>query len=283
MRSLFCIRLRRNLTGIDSTSDHIVATTWEQFRRNWAGPRNFMLGGECAPFTFDMPPIDQVIAELSADDEAQIGPGHVGRRLTIDDYRAEFRAMPIEEAMEQPFTLAHYHLSRFDAPGRFLHGFGDGVLHRWKQAFAAAGFTFERCYPIIFISGRHCATNYHMDFSHVLAWQVYGTKQFCGLKDPDRWVLRDVRLNYKPGELAKPDGLSDADALCYTMRPGAALWNVLLTPHWVNAGDEEIAMSVNISHGGVRLRGTLSPNEQELETYRAQQPDKAPTKVSGAY
>jgi hypothetical protein len=271
------------LITMNNTPNHTVAKTWDTFRRSWAGPRNFLLADQCVPFAFKMPPLDRVIAELSADEEAKIGPGHAGRRLSREDYRDEFRAMPLEKAIEQPFTLAHYHISKFDAPGRFLHGFGEQVMNRWKQAFTAAGFTFERCYPIIFISGRRCATNYHMDFSHVLAWQIYGTKHFCGLLDPDRWAPRELRLNNKDGAIAKPEELTDADALCYTMRPGDVLWNVLLTPHWVNAGDDEIAMSVNISHGGVRLHGNLSPNEQELEDYRAQHPDTAPPKVKGAY
>jgi hypothetical protein len=287
LRQLFIVRagFRKVLSApMNNACQPIVASDWDCFRRHWAGPRNFMLRGPCVPFAdFAMPPLDRVIAELSADDEVSIGPGSVGRKLISADYRDEFRKMPLEQAMEQPFALAHYRLSKFDAPGRFLHGFGARVLDRWKGALAAAGFTFERCYPIIFISGRHCATNYHMDFSHVLAWQIYGTKHFCGLTDPDRWAPRDVRLNYNPGEFAKPEELTDADTLCYTMRPGDALWNVLLTPHWVNAGDDEIAMSVNLSHGGVRLRGELSPNERELEDYRSQHPDKAPAKVAGRY
>lgn len=242
-----------------------------------------MLAGACMPLAFEMPPVDRIIAELSADEEVSIGPGHVARQLVSADYRAEFRRMPMEKAMEQPFSIAHYHLSKFDAPGRFLHGFGRNVLELWKQALVSAGFAFERCYPIIFISGRGCATNYHMDFSHVLAWQVYGTKVFCGLKDPDRWAPREMRLNYNPKAFPKPDEITGADSLCYTMRPGTALWNVLLTPHWVNAGDDQIAMSVNLSHGGLRLNGALSPNEQELEDYRLRNPDKAPAKVAGRY
>lgn len=230
-----------------------------------------------------MPPIDRVIAELIADDESHIGRGLAGRKLASDNFKPEFCAMPLEMAMQRPFTLAHYHLSKFDAPGKFLHGFGRRVLEPWKGALTAAGYTFERCYPIVFISGRQCATNYHMDFSHVLAWQVYGTKHFCGLKDPDRWANKPMRLNYKPSDFAKPAEQTDADALCYTMRPGDALWNVMLTPHWVNAGDNEIAMSINLSHGGLRLRGVLSPNEQELETFRAENPEQAPGKVAGVY
>lgn len=88
----------------------------------------------------------------------------------------------------------------------------------------------DRCYPIVFISGKGSATNYHMDFSHVLAWQIYGTKRFCGLVDPDRWASREARVNYKPGAFPKPADIREEHSLCYDMRPGDKLWNVLLTP-----------------------------------------------------
>jgi hypothetical protein len=70
-----------------------------------------------------------------------------------------------------------------------------------------------------------------MDFSHVMAWQIHGTKTFCGLSDPNRWAPSETRLHYKPPNLDRPEELSEADALCYTMPPGSVLWNVLLTPH----------------------------------------------------
>ena len=46
------------------------------------------------------------------------------------------------------------------------------------------------------------------------------------------------------------------------------LFNKLLTPHWVEAVGEEVAVSLNISHGGLRLRGELCRNERELEAWR---------------
>lgn len=267
------------------TPDTTPARTWDDFRRRWAGPHNFLLEGACAPFDFDFPPIDQVIAELAADEQARVTCGHKGGSLDMVDYREHFRSLPLEKAMEEPFSLAHFKLSNLDAPGKFLHGFGQRVLEPWKQTFTAAGFTFDRCYPIIFISGRDSATNYHMDLSHVLAWQIYGTKRFCGLKDPDRWAPKDMRLNYKPGpgNCDRPDDLTEDDELCHMMPPGAALWNVLLTPHWVDSVGDEIAMSVNFSHGGVRLNGQLSPNEAEVEAYREADPEHAPKRVRSTY
>lgn len=55
----------------------------------------------------------------------------------------------------------------------------------------------------------------------------------------------------------------------------------LLTPHWVDASDS-VAMSINLSHGGVRLNCKLSPNEEELEVYRKSQGLTAPA-VAGKY
>lgn len=257
-------------------------STWTEFQRRWSGVHNFLLTGECVPFAFGLPPLDRVVAELRADELARITPGSRGNRLQLDDMAAAFRARPITQALEQPFALAHFQLSRFDAPGKFLHGFKQQVLDPWQAALRAAGFTFERCYPIIFISGKGCATNYHMDLSHVLAWQVYGRKRFCGLKDPERWAPRDIRVNYKPAEFVRPVELTDDDALCYDMAAGDVLWNALLTPHWVEAGDE-VAMSVNLSHGGIRYRGELCPHERELVDHRAAHPALAPAGPKGSY
>lgn len=42
-------------------------------------------------------------------------------------------------------------------------------------------------------------------------------------------------------------------------------------------------MSINISMGGLRRHGYLSPNEQELEDFRAANPENAPKKVVGMF
>jgi len=259
-----------------------LITTWPAFQSAWDGVRNFLLGGECVPFSFRFPEIAAVVDELRGDGEVRIGSGLPGGRLALEDRREAARALPLETMMEAPFSLAHYRLSRFDAPGRFLHGFREAVLERWMEALRRHGFTWERCYPIIFISGKGCATNYHMDFSHVLAWQITGEKRFCGLRDPDFWADRSQRLHYRPDAFARPAEMTEADALCFRMKPGDALWNTFLTPHWVEAGDS-VAMSVNLSHGGLRLHGRLCRNEQELAEYRALDPERAPRPVTNSY
>ncbi len=259
-----------------------TVTTWEEFCDAWDGVHNFLMANECVPFSFEMPPIERVVQEMRDDSKARITSGLKGKTLVLEDVAEKFRATPVEQALTQPFGLAHFELSVFDQPGKFLHGFGQQVLKPWQAALEKAGFTYDRCYPIIFMSGPHSATNFHMDFSHVLAWQIYGHKRFCGLKAPGRWAPWKVRVNYNPSSFERPAELQESDELCYEMPPGTVLWNALLTPHWVEAGDDA-AMSINISHGGLRLHGRLCPFERELEDYRAQAPETAPQKVSGAY
>ena len=214
--------------------------------------------------------------EIRADPDARITPGVPGVRLDLSDYSASFLSKDIDRALDEPFALAHFKLSNFDTPGGCLEGFAAEVLDVWRNALTSEGFTFERCYPIVFISGPNSATNYHMDFSHVLAWQAIGRKTFCGLKDPDRWAGRELRLSYRAGEIDRPASLQDEDTLCYEMDPGSLLWNAFLTPHWVETGNKA-AISINISHGGLRLHGELCPNEAELRAARGSDQVDAPS------
>jgi hypothetical protein len=262
---------------------HWTITTWDGFRDAWDGVHNFLVNGEVAPFDFAMPPLERVVDELRRDEMANLGTGARNNAPLGDEEVAAFRALPIAEALRRPFTLAHFRLSRFDKPGGFLHGFQQAVLEPWQAGLRAAGFSWERCYPIIFISGAGCSSSYHMDFSHVLAWQIYGRKKFCGLKTPGRWAPWRMRMHYAPGRFARPEALGEDDFLAYDMKPGDKLWNALLTPHEVAAVGNEVALSVNISHGGLRLEGRLCPFERELEEFREQYPDAAPAKVQGHY
>ncbi|HZP83532.1 MAG TPA: hypothetical protein VFB21_17945 [Chthonomonadaceae bacterium] len=243
--------------------------TWQEFRQEWDGVLNFLMAGECVPFAFDMPPVEQVIEEVRRDPEARIWRGAKGDALDQTDIADAFRALPIQQAVRAPVQMSHFKLSNFYGPGQLFHGFEEQVMEPWRQALAAAGFTWTRCYPILFLSGPHCATNYHMDGSHVVAWQREGVKRFVGLKDPQRWAPKEERLRYSQG-VTRPEGITAADELAYEMKPGDVLWNALLTPHWVEAADQ-VAYSLNLSHGGLRLNGRLCPHEAELEEWRASQ------------
>src|SRR5690606_14304372 len=108
-------------------------------------------------------------------------------------------------------ALAHFKLQKFMGPGQLLEGFEEQVMQPWMKALHEAGFTWNRCYPILFMSGPNCATNYHMDYSHVMAWQTHGTKLFSGLKDPQRWAPLETRIHAKGIE--RPEGIAEEDAL----------------------------------------------------------------------
>ena len=145
----------------------------------------------------------------------------------------------------------------------------------WAAALEAAGFSFHRCYPILFITNsvvtseeevRRAETSYHMDQSHVVAWQIHGRKQWNWLREPSARADREVRCHnhHTPGQLQRPQQLAEQDILRLEMGPGQVLFNKLLTPHWVEAVEGEVAVSLNISHGGLALNGQLMRNEAEL-------------------
>jgi hypothetical protein len=251
---------------------HRTVSTWREFKEHWDGALNFLMEGECVPFSLEMPSVEEVAEVVRRDEDARIGSGKKGSALDRTDIAATFRALPIEEALASPFSIAHYKLGNFSGRGELFHGLDEQVLQPWKAALHREGFTWERCYPILFISGPDCATNYHMDYSHVVAWQRCGTKRFFGLKDPDHWTDLETRVHN--AGVQRPSGITADDTLMYEMRPGDVLWNCLLTPHWVEAS-EEVSYSINLSHGGLRLNGVLAPREEELVQWRREHPDEA--------
>lgn len=118
--------------------------------------------------------------------------------------------------------------------GGFLEGFDAKVLEPWKQNLRDGGFEFDRCLPYIFISGARDVGSFHHDVSHVVAWQIEGTKRFCGLRQPSR--LHPESQRRKHGQtVAPPKGLRETDVLAVEMPAGTVLFNQLLTPHWVRS------------------------------------------------
>lgn len=243
----------------------LEAPTWEQFRNLWSGTQNVRLTGECIPFSFDMPPLEVVVDEVRRCPESRLYLDHVAEPVK-DERRDAFAEMPIGEALATPFSLALFKLDALSGPGELFEGFEERVMDPWRSALSAAGFEWRRCYPIIFVSGANCSTDYHMDQSHVVAWQMFGTKRFCWLKDPERWAPREVRLD-RALHHTRPEGIEEAETVCFEMQPGDVLWNQILTPHWVEAPDG-VSYSINLSHGGLRLNGTLCPFEEELAVWQ---------------
>ena len=253
---------------------HQAADTPNAFRKRWNGWLNFPLAKSLVPFSYRFPPLDRMVDAVRRDEEVRILSGKRGDRMDETDISRRFRSLPIQEALDSPFQMSHFDLSRFQDPGGLLEGLEEQVMVPWKRFLRSAGFTWRRCFPILFFSGPGCATNYHMDLSHVLAWQIYGTKHFHGLTEPGRWApLDEVVQEARREELSKPRGLRPRDVLTFVMKPGDCLWNQLLTPHWVEASSET-AVSLNLSHGGLRCQGRLAPQEQALEEWWKTHPDE---------
>jgi hypothetical protein len=243
-----------------------VVSTWERFLEQWSGQQNVLLRGEVFPYRYDFPPLATLIDTVRQDEKAHIMGGGAGDRLLEEDRAAEFRALPLAEAVRAPVQLAHYDLGRFTGPGQILYGL-DKIVERWQAALAARGFSWTRVYPILFLSGPQCHTNYHIDRSHVLAWQVVGKKRFCWLKDPERWCPREARRSIAQSTpIARPPGLRPDDVIEVEMGPGDVLWNTVLTPHWVYAPDET-SYSINIAHWDLRRQGQLAPLGREVEEF----------------
>ena len=242
---------------------HRTITRWDEFARAWDGVTNFLMSGECAPFSFDLPPFVELLDRVRHDDEAHVNPAAKGDQIDATEITDAFRRLPIEEAIRSEYRLAHYNIWKWDAPGEMLEGFRKEVVEPFKLALGAQGFTWEWFREYFFISGPNSATNYHMDKSNVIAWQRYGTKIFSGLEDPDHWEPLERRMQILTEPVSRPPDIGDKDVLAYEMNPGDVLWNALLTPHWVDASDEP-ACSINFSLRGLRHRGRLCRHEQEL-------------------
>ena len=240
---------------------HFTVETWDEFKEQWGGVINFLMDGEMAAFRFDLPPLADALDQLRRSPNTRIYKGEKSPSFIHEDISEDFRALPIEEALESPFNIANFELDEFYGPGRLFHRLEESWVEPWRRSLEQNGFTYRECFPIVFVSGRNCATNYHLDYSHVMAWQRYGTKLFYGLKDPDRWTTPEQRLRCELN-MTKPTEIIEDDILCYEMPPGSVLWNAISTPHWVDAADE-VALTMSMVHRGLRLNGKLCPHEED--------------------
>jgi hypothetical protein len=244
-----------------------IVTEWDAIQQKWNGLQNFALSREIFPYTFRFPPLDEIVDAVRRDEKTQITRGKYADRLDVGDVAADYRALPIEEAVSAPVQLTHYELDRFMGPSQIFHGLDD-VRRGWERSLAERDFTWTRIYPIFFLSGPGRHTGYHIDQSHVLAWQIVGTKRFVWLKDPERWCPPEVRKSlFDSTKIVRPTELAPDDETGVDMRSGDVLWNTVLTPHWVFA-TEETAFSINFAHWGLRHRGELAPLGREVEQIR---------------
>ena len=259
---------------IAANSDGYTAEDIAALRSMWDRDTNFLLSGSCVPFDYTFPPLHEVVDRLRKDEDTRVRCAD--KSVDDESFARDFRSMPIERAMEAPFAVAHFKLTHFTGRRDILFGLWDGVMRPWTNFLSTAGFSWYRCYPIIFISSSHMKGNYHMDGSYVVAWQIYGTKIFNGFADPESITPLEQAIvpEYRKA-ITKPENPDDSSVLGFEMPPGTVLWNQLLTPHWVDAGDDgEPAMSLNISHGGLRCDGVLSRRGEAIESRYREYPEE---------
>src|SRR5690606_12071450 len=99
-------------------------------------------------------------------------------------------------------------------------------------------------------------------------------KHFHGLREPERHQPAQPLVDEPASrsQITLPANLAANDIVSYVMQPGDVLFNHVVTPHWVEAGDDGAAMSINLSHGGLRCNGKLNRRGELLEARFAQKP-----------
>lgn len=254
----------------------VTARSPEDFLHLWKETRNFLLGPELIQFDMEFPDAEQIVDILRKHPDAKLGSNRLDDEAAEADLVEKLRNAPLEQIVDLPFNIAMFELHNFYGEGQFLREFQERVMIPWRTFLASSGLTWQRAYPIIFISGKGCSSTYHVDISHVLAWQIHGTKTFHGFRDPNAYgPIQHVVDHRDEYPLKSPPDHAPDDVLAYFMEPGAMLWNQLLTPHWVEGGRNDIAVSVNISHGGIQHAGQFCPNEQVLRKHWEDHPDEA--------
>ena len=165
-----------------------AAETWPEFERRWGELRNFLVGGEVVRSFggFPMPPLERIIEGVRAEPTTVFRSGVKQAAFDLTDVSSEFRALPVGEAVRSRFILAHFDLqASFGGAGGVFEGLEEVWVEPWREQLRRRGFTFDRVFSILFAAGPHSATNYHMDYTHQLAWQHYGEKNWHGLVSPD--------------------------------------------------------------------------------------------------
>lgn len=241
----------------------------------WNDRRNFMIGPELFAFDAHLPSSEEIVDVLRQHEDSRVQFLGIEDGDEKDAMIEKFKTAPLEQVIDMPFSLANFFLNKFYGTGQFLQDFQRDVMIPWRTFLSSTGLTWQRAYPIFFISGKNCSSTYHVDISHVVAWQVYGVKIFNGFKDPENQAaVQHIVDNRNKYRYEIPPDTDPKRVLTYRMKPGDILWNQLLTPHWVDA-ENEIAVSVNISHGGIVHHQEFCPNEQILRKRWEDHPDEA--------
>ena len=250
---------RGPIRGIDKS----VITTFDQFHKVLPDSIAYLVNGEVFPFTVPKPNPVQVIEQARNDPKTRITKGVRGDRifLTLQEPDTDFRTLPLAESLKTPI-----HLSLFDlGPMRESDGALAEVIRKvylpLTQLWKSHGLRWQKVYPILFLSGPNCSTNYHWDPSSVLIVQLHGRKRFHSLKSPEYWCSDDV-LEQKHEAMVRPTGLSEDDILIYELEPGKAIWSPCKAPHWLDAYDET-AFTLSIAFTDIST-DTNTPAEMQI-------------------
>jgi cupin superfamily protein len=220
---------------------HMIES-FEAFRQIVGGPLAVQVGGEVFPFRWREPSLREVIAQAREEPQARIRAGTRGDGLaqSLAEYAGDFQALPLDDAVRAPVHLSLFDLGRLRREEGVLRHVIDELYLPLTQLWAEHGLHWQRVYPILFLSGPGCSTNYHWDPSSVLIVQLSGRKRYYALNDPRRWLPLEQA---KPGQegiaaMVRPAGLEDQDIRAFDLEPGDAVWSPCLAPHWVDADDE---------------------------------------------
>jgi hypothetical protein len=213
-----------------------TVTTWNEFLNNWDSPWTYRVGGEVFPYQVPATELLDVVEQGRRDPGARLWSGQRAQTLEKTDISELYRSLPLEDAVRHPVHMTLFDIANLAKPGHALEKVHRQVYQPLEQSFRLHGFTWERFYPILFLSGPDCHTNYHFDPGHVLIIQLHGRKRFHCLKEPLHWCPMEMRVNAMKHP-PMPKGIRDEDVLTFELNPGDAIWSPMLTPHWVHAFD----------------------------------------------
>lgn len=226
---------------------------FEEFRQVVGKPLVVPVAGEVFPYTFEPPCLKDVVEQARQEPQARIATGKRGNTLLegLQGYSEEFRRLPLEEAVHAPVHLTLFDLGSLSQPGGALYTIIQEVYLPLVANWADQGMRWKRAFPILFLSGPGCSTNYHWDPDDVFFIMLSGHKTFHSLNEPHQWLTPEMLAAYQenPADLrnrVRPVGLQASDTRSFECTPGTALWNPKHAPHWVDA-DGEAAFSLSIA------------------------------------
>ena len=241
-----------------------VITTFDQFRTVLSTSIAHPVNGEVFPFEVPKPDLCQVVEQARHDPKTRIAKGEQGDRilLTLQEPDTDFRNFPLAKAAKTPIHLSLFDLSPMREKDGALAEVIQQVYLPLTQLWKSHGLRWQKVYPILFLSGPNCSTNYHWDPSSVLIVQLHGRKRFHSLKSPNYWCPNDV-LEEKHRAMIKPTELSDDDILIYELEPGNAIWSPCKAPHWLDAYDET-AFTLSIAFTNISTDANIPAEMQVL-------------------